>query len=406
MEDETRIDDNAVVFKREGTYQARIRVDGKYIYRSLKTGDLAVAIKAAQKLVHKFEFSAEHGIPISAKTFGDVIDEYVKYREAENRQGRTSDGMLRQIKRVIRFWKAYAGDKLITAIGDKELRDYVQWRRDYYTQRPGEASKRNVKVNPTDKTLQFDIMIGKAVIKWAHDEGLRGLRPLPTYSFTPQKIRVRPAFEFGDYRGVIHAIEKWIKACDNPKFLHTRQLLLDYVVILGRSGMRVGEANNLKVRDVVRFVDGENRINYRFIVRGKTSKYDGDRDVIPVVSVVPHVERVLASKGENPDPNAWFFAMPGGTKVISLADQFDKVLRESRRKFSAADEPFSLYSLRHFYAVMALRSSVGIYDVARNMGTSVEMIQRYYGNQATPASMATKLGGKLKPKHKLNTSAE
>src|SRR6218665_120167 len=100
MEDLTQIDDNAVVFKREGTYQARIRVDGKYVYRSLKTGDLAVAIKAAEKLVHKFEFSAEHGIPISAKTFGDVIDEYVKYREAENRQGRTSDGMLRQIKRV------------------------------------------------------------------------------------------------------------------------------------------------------------------------------------------------------------------------------------------------------------------------------------------------------------------
>ena len=38
MEDLTRIDDNAVVFKREGTYQARIRVDGKYVYRSLKTG--------------------------------------------------------------------------------------------------------------------------------------------------------------------------------------------------------------------------------------------------------------------------------------------------------------------------------------------------------------------------------
>ena len=28
MEDLTQIDDNAVVFKREGTYQARIRLDG------------------------------------------------------------------------------------------------------------------------------------------------------------------------------------------------------------------------------------------------------------------------------------------------------------------------------------------------------------------------------------------
>ncbi len=278
MEDLTRIDDNSVVFKREGTYQARIRVDGKYVYRSLKTGDLAAAIKAAEKLVYKFEFNAQHGIPNSAKTFGDVIDEYVKYRETENLQSRTSDGMLRQIKRVVRFWQAYAGDKLITTIGDKELRDYVQWRRDYYTQRPNEATKRNVKVNPTDKTLQFDLMIAKAVIKWAHEQGWRGLLPLPIFTYTPKKKRVRPAFENGDYRVVLNAIQDWIEDCQNSKHLHTRQLLLDYVVVLARSGMRVGEANNLKVRDVHKFYDRFDRVNYRYVVRGKT----GERDVTPL----------------------------------------------------------------------------------------------------------------------------
>lgn len=150
MAELTHIEDGrAAVFKREGTYQARIRVDGKYVYRSLKTGDLEQAKKTAQKLLHKFEFSAENGIPISAKKFSVVIEDYVQFRERENEQGHTSDGMLRQIKRVVRFWHAYAGDKLISAIGDKELRDYVQWRRDYYTQRPNEAKKRNVKANPT-----------------------------------------------------------------------------------------------------------------------------------------------------------------------------------------------------------------------------------------------------------------
>lgn len=400
MEDLTQIDDNAVVFKREGTYQARIRIDGKYVYRSLKTGDLAVAIKAAEKLVYKFEFNAQYGIPNSAKTFGEVIDEYVKYRETENRHGRTSDGMLRQIKRVVRFWQAYACDKLITAIGDKELRDYVQWRRDYYTQRPNEAKKRNVKVNPTDKTLQFDLMIAKAVIKWAHEQGWRGLLPLPLFTYTPKKKRVRPAFENGDYRVVLNTIEDWIEDCENPKHLHTRRLLLDYVVVLARSGMRVGEANNLKVRDVHKFYDRFDRVNYRFVVRGKT----GERDVIPAASVVSHVERVLASKGEKPDPNAWFFSMASGSQIISLADQFAKVLELAHRKTNSVGDGFSLYSLRHYYAVMALRDGIGIYDVARNMGTSVEMIQQYYGKQATPKLMATTLGGRLKDTHKLKES--
>lgn len=395
------IEDGLAVLKREGTFHARVRIAGKYIYRSLKTGDLAVATSKARKLQSKFENYQELGIPLQAKTFGEVIDDFITYREAENRHGRTSDGMLRQIKRVARFWKEYAASKLITAIGDKELRDYVQWRRDYYTQRPSEAKKRNVKVNPTDKTLQFDIMIGKAVINWAHERADRGLLPLPTFTFTPRKKRVRPAFENGDYRAVLHAINGWIKACDNPQHLHTRQLLEDYVVVLARSGMRVGEANNLRVRDVHRFVDREDRVNYRFVVRGKT----GERDVIPAASVVPHVERVLAGKARTsdgkPDPNAWFFAMPQGSKIISLADQFSVVLQLAERKTDSKGDRFSLYSLRHYYAVMALRDGIGIYDVARNMGTSVEIIQQYYGRQATPQMMATKLGGKLKPTHKM-----
>jgi hypothetical protein len=38
---------------------------------------------------------------------------------------------------------------------------------------------------------------------------------------------------------------------------------------------------------------------------------------------------------------------------------------------------------------MALKTDVGIYEVARNMGTSVEMIQQSYGKNATPQLMAT-----------------
>lgn len=148
----THLEDGKVaVFKREGTYHARIRVDGKYVWRTLKTGDHATALRAAQKLAHKFEFSTELGLPISERKFVDVIDEYVDYRQRENRHGRTSDGMLRQIERVARFWRAYAGKRLIAEIDDKVLRDCVGWRRDYYTRRRPEDLHPNVKRDPTDK---------------------------------------------------------------------------------------------------------------------------------------------------------------------------------------------------------------------------------------------------------------
>jgi hypothetical protein len=87
--------------------------------------------------------------------------------------------------------------------------------------------------------------------------------------------------------------------------------------------------------------------------------------------------------------------MRDGKKVITLIDQFDKILEMAGITKNTHGAKFSLYSLRHFYAVQGLRNDIGIYDIARNMGTSVQMIQSYYGKQATPLSMATTLGGKV-----------
>ena len=84
--------------------------------------------------------------------------------------------------------------------------------------------------------------------------------------------------------------------------------------------------------------------------------------------------------------------MPDGSKIISLIDQLNAALREAGIVRSSFGEKYTVYSLRHFYAVNALRSGVGVFEVARNMGTSVQMIQEYYGKQATPGVFATRLG--------------
>lgn len=393
MEDSARVEGGlGVVYKRGGTYYARVRIaPNKYAYRSLKTGNKAVAIKAAQKLVHKFEFHKENDLPVQIKKFGDVLDEYVTFREKQHEQGRTSIYMLRQIQRVSKFWIEYAGKRSLLAIDNATLSEYLEWRKDYYRRKTPEELKeiKNYKVNPTDKTLQWEMAFGKSVVKWAHEKGYRGKAALPTFTFTPKKKRVRPAFEVTEYQKLWRALVKWEKNCTVPEYLYTRQLLRDYVLILANSGMRVGEANNLRIKDVQAFKDELGRKNYRFIVRGKT----GERDVIPRVICVKYVDRMLARRGKT-KPDDWLFAMKTGSKVITLIDQFDKVIEEAGMRTNSHGEKFSLYSLRHFYAVMGLRGGIGIYDIARNMGTSVQMIQSYYGRQATPLSMATTLGGK------------
>jgi integrase len=149
----------------------------------------------------------------------------------------------------------------------------------------------------------------------------------------------------------------------------------------------LGEANKLKVTDVHAFVDDKHRKNYRLVVRGKT----GERDAIVRSVAAKRLDKYLAKRRAE-EPGGLLFVMPEGSKIVSLIDQLNSALRAAGIERSSFGEKYSVYGLRHFYAVNALRNGVGVFEVARNMATSVQMIQEYYGKQATSAIFAARLG--------------
>jgi integrase len=57
----------------------------------------------------------------------------------------------------------------------------------------------------------------------------------------------------------------------------------------------------------------------------------------------------------------------------------------------------SIYSLRHTYATFRIQEGVNHYILAKNMGTSVEMLEKHYGHttNVTSAAELTK-GGTFK----------
>lgn len=60
----------------------------------------------------------------------------------------------------------------------------------------------------------------------------------------------------------------------------------------------------------------------------------------------------------------FLFVMPDGSKIITLIDQFNAALKEAGIERSTFGEKYSIYSLRHFYAVTALRNGGGVFEVA------------------------------------------
>lgn len=421
-------DGKLLLYTRNGIFQARVyKGNRKYIHRSLKTRKLDEARRLGLKFFYEIEFKREQDLPLQTKTFAQVINEYVAERERDyersktyknnaSYQQHTSIYMLRQIKRVSKFWLEYCGKTQVDKIENGVLQNYVTWRKEYYSKIPKQDLPKNISVNPADKTLEWEITFAKTLLRFAHERGYRGKNALPTWRYKASKQIVRPAFTVQEYRKLYTRMRKWITETKNPNWRFTRELLRDYVLILANSGMRVGEANNLLESDIVAFTDELGRKNYMFEVKGKTGK----RIVVLRANAARYVERTLERntkwkaewEKQNKklrrkegsvrtegyegisDQQDWFFRMVDGHRVITLIDQFKVVLKQCGIEENRYEEAYTLYSLRHFYAVQMLRrSNVNVFDIARNMGTSVQIVEKYYGKDATPLALATKLGG-------------
>jgi integrase len=165
---ERLLDGKVVLSTRNGVFQVRLyKGNRRYAYKSLKTRDLSKARELAMRAYYEFEFRKEQNLPVEQVRFSDVLNEYERLRASQNARGtynqsnkqnqqQTSDYMLRQIRRVNKFWHEYCGTKLIEKIDNAVLRDYVDWRRDYYRRMPANKRPKNHSLNPADKTLEWE----------------------------------------------------------------------------------------------------------------------------------------------------------------------------------------------------------------------------------------------------------
>jgi integrase len=416
---ETLLNGKVQIQLRKNVFYARIyrgERERGYVSKTLKTSDIDEARQKALQFHAEIEHKRASGIPLVKVTFEKVIRDYLAMREAQFKRGnyvrgkknaegqQTSVYNLRQMKRKAKFWIEYAGKMAVCAIKDRHLENYVDWRRDYYHRMTDDERPRNHALNPADKTLQDETVFALTVLKWAKKQGYRGVQADVKYYFKAERCTARPSFTAADYAKLLQTLQQRVSQARQHE-LYMRETLRDLVLVASACGARVGELYSLRETDLTLFTDDLGRQNYRLAVDGKTGK----REVVMTASSAHVIDRVLArnkamqtewdrasgaaSNRKTVMQGNWLFRMKDGKKIIGLVDQFTATLEAAGIKKNARGEDYSLYSLRHTYAVEKLRAGLSVYHISKNMGCSVSIIERYYGSHATSASLATALGG-------------
>ena len=173
---------------------------------------------------------------------------------------------------------------------------------------------------------------------------------------------------------------------EHPRVRRNRTLLWNYVLILANTGIRVGEARNLQWRDIFQVGEQDGKLVIGFRVDGKT----GVREVIARTSDVRlYLDRILQLSvdvwGENPSEESFIFCHPDASPIRSFKKGFASLIKHRDVEFDRDGNRRTLYSLRHTYATFRIYEGVNHYVLAQNMGTSVEMIEKYYGHTSTLA---------------------
>lgn len=379
---------------RSKVWQTTFVVDRHQVRVSTKQKNLAEATKAAKALFDEYKFRARYDLPVVTKRFADVA-QLAKAEMKKKLEAGTGKKSFVDYEIVIdRYLVPFFGQLAITSIDYSKLREFDAWRAEQMGREP-KAS-----------TLNTHNAAMNRVFDEAVERGFLTKSRVPALANKKRDSERRPDFSLADYRKLIRCFPAWIAKGRKGKSMDMRLLLRDYVLVLANTGMREGtEAENLRWKHVHQFVEN-GRSYLEMSVDGKT----GRRDIICRANTVRYLQRIhqrcsdingmtfdqlLKAKLDKP-----VFRLADGTVTKNLRQTFKAYLTEiGLLKCPKTDQNRVLYSLRHTYATFALtRDGIAIHELAKQMGTSIKMIEDHYSH-LTPRLVKDALTGPRYGRH-------
>lgn len=363
-----------ILFKRGDVqhhkWYCRMKIAGEDRYKtvSLKTTDLHDARDRAYDLDAELRFKIKHELPIFNRLFSQVAKEYIDLQKQRSEVGQITHHRWRVLDSHVRSQlNPYLGSTQITLIGPDRWREYPIWR-----QRTGQGRSGQ---RVSDGTIRAEMATLKAIMAYAAEKQYIRESQVFKDKLPLSKVQ-RDEFTPPEYRKLHTFARSWIKQGRNKQNIWYRTMVYNFILIMTNTGMRPSEARNLVWKDVSVQTDKQGRQFVRLNVRGKGKH----RNLVAAENVAAYFDRIREiSKATG--PNDPVFSNDEGTSAKTLyVSLIESLLTESGLLMSSSGKRRSTYCFRHTYATFRLTEGVDVYFLAKQMGTSVKMIEDHYGH--------------------------
>ncbi|WP_430465940.1 tyrosine-type recombinase/integrase [Tabrizicola sp.] len=378
--EDIRGDGRLMLWQRGGpdqNFSVRITVPGSKSYKRLssKTSDRKEAIKVALELYDDLYHQVRTTGSIHSTTYGDVFN---KWRQSKQNSHGAESKKDRSVEYAETYSLGYFGAMRIDQITAKDLHKYWDWRKVNFK-----------KKKPSDETLNRERNAIQGLMRFALQHGYLAT-PLKIPKLETKGISRRPTFTLPEWKKITVGMRTWVEDGRAKGHWRERFVLQQYVLLLSNSGIRIGEMRNVTWDDVSS-VDGADGKLIIIKVNGKT----GMREVVCNPGSEVYLQRLYDLRkdelgGAAPALSEPVFINPHtGSPITSFKVGFNSMLKWCDVPIAKDGMNRTIYSLRHFYGTQRLRGNINPYILAKNMGTSVELIEKFYGHILTPDIMSS-----------------
>jgi integrase len=400
-----------IVYQRgdSDVWQCRLKVANKWMAKTTKERDVNKAIERAKRLLFEAQLRKEANIPVVTRKFRDIAKLAYQQMEKElaDPKAKAPVSYDQYIKIIKEYLIPYYGNFLIDKVDVNSLDGYREFLAKEMGKVPAYSSmrKHNVTLNRI-----FD----KAV-----EKGFITPSSRPQLETKGRKSEKYATFDIAEINALLANFPAWIANTANQEKREQRELMYDYVRVLIDTGARPGkELLDLQWKNIRYRVSWKDSPKEEIDDDGNVTLvnhdgYDAEGELIERVKLDATVSMSVSGKTNEriangfdvtfkvlkeiidrnyTDPKitlktlaesndeGYVFRTRSGAEPSSFNHLFDRYLEEHNLlKDRNTGKKRVFYSLRsaHATAVMNL-DQVPIRDLSKQLGNSVEMIQKHY----------------------------